>query len=302
MSQSIDLPKSFQFKLKLLIKSVLLIDDLKGVFQHGLTWFKIRQDTRVASDQQPTQADDQPLPELAFEYTIVDGNQAMAQVQAWSQRADGVPVIFSGQRFAGAWAEHWQQADADGDTYEAVLARGESLDVSVWLQQQYLQRRDAREREQQEMIAMLGGEHEPDEALSRKMVGQVQGVTTLAVLTRRGAPAKDLVVGLVPVDPQRPWQVAAYFRYAGWHDSPQADVHVAMFKHWYEHYGAVVVAMTEDTVELRVSRRPASRDEATKLALQMYLFCPDCVEQGAETVGTLAEILMGSDYWFFWWD
>jgi hypothetical protein len=60
--------------------------------------------------------------------------------------------------------------------------------------------------------------------------------------------------------------------------------------------------MGADTVELRVRRRPGSRDEALALAREHYAYCNDTVDQGTKDMATLAANLMGSDWWFFWWD
>lgn len=65
---------------------------------------------------------------------------------------------------------------------------------------------------------------------------------------------------------------------------------------------AELIALTADTVELRVSRRPANRDEALALALDQYVYCYDIVDQGTETVDALSAVLECSDYWIFWWD
>ena len=38
------------------------------------------------------------------------------------------------------------------------------------------------------------------------------------------------------------------------------------------------------------------------LALEQYAYCNDIVDQGVETVGRLADGLMKSHNWYFWWD
>ena len=76
-----------------------------------------------------------------------------------------------------------------------------------------------------------------------------------------------------------------------------------MHRSWYERFGAEVVAVSGDTVEMRVTR-PAGGEEACRaLAREQFLYSGgDLVFQGAETLGTLASLLNGSGYWFFWWD
>ena len=71
---------------------------------------------------------------------------------------------------------------------------------------------------------------------------------------------------------------------------------------WFERYGAELVGIDGDTLNLRVQRRPTGRDEALALAREQYHYCPDLVDQGVGTISALASELMASDWWFLWWD
>ena len=77
---------------------------------------------------------------------------------------------------------------------------------------------------------------------------------------------------------------------------------MAHLRGWRDAYGAKLVSITRDTIELKVDRRPASREEALELARQHFAYCPDIVLQGTQTIEALAASLMQSDWWFFWWD
>jgi hypothetical protein len=88
----------------------------------------------------------------------------------------------------------------------------------------------------------------------------------------------------------------------GWNACPAPEYHVAALPSWHERYGAELVAIGGDVIELRVSRRPAGRIEALTLAREMYLYDEDIVSQGTETFAMLAATLMASDWWFFRWD
>ena len=55
-------------------------------------------------------------------------------------------------------------------------------------------------------------------------------------------------------------------------------------------------------MNIRVSRRPGSREEAIALARDQYHYCPDIVDQGVEAIAPLAASLKGSNWWYFWWD
>jgi hypothetical protein len=56
------------------------------------------------------------------------------------------------------------------------------------------------------------------------------------------------------------------------------------------------------TLNVRVARRPETRDEALALARLQYDYCDDIVEQGVETLSALGSSLMAHDWWYFWWD
>lgn len=94
----------------------------------------------------------------------------------------------------------------------------------------------------------------------------------------------------------------AYLRWGGWNACPAPEYHVAALRDWHRRYGAVPVAMTGDVINVRVTHRPASRDEALSLAREQFLYCEDIVLQGTDTLAPLAAGLMQGDWWFFWWD
>ena len=75
----------------------------------------------------------------------------------------------------------------------------------------------------------------------------------------------------------------------------------AITKYWYEQYGAVPAVITHDVLEMSVDET-VKEEKAMQLALEMYGFCPDIVDQGCEEVGVLAATLVKSKTWYFWWD
>ena len=97
------------------------------------------------------------------------------------------------------------------------------------------------------------------------------------------------------------WQAPAYLRYGAWDECPSAAEHVALFRYWDERYGAEVVAMADDVVEMKVARPPADRDAALELAGWQYLYCRGLVTRGVKTLQNLAAALLGGTVWFFWW-
>ena len=118
------------------------------------------------------------------------------------------------------------------------------------------------------------------------------------VLTRR--PLRAVAIGLVPASDFH--EVPAHVRYGGWNECPPPENHVAMHKRWQDRYGARIASMTFDVIECTVERPPESREDAMVLAREQFIYCPDIVHQGVETVENLAATLRGSRTWYFWWD
>lgn len=98
------------------------------------------------------------------------------------------------------------------------------------------------------------------------------------------------------------WQIPAVLRWGGSNDGIDPEYHTAMFKRWHDQYGAEVVCATMDCLELKVAKPPDSEAGAMKLAHEQYIYCPDIVDQGTQTIGKLAGEIVNSHRWFFWWD
>ncbi len=111
----------------------------------------------------------------------------------------------------------------------------------------------------------------------------------------------ECVVVHLPTD--KPWEVPLLVPFGGWNECPDNADMAAVLKKWYESFGAVPAAITHDTLEL-VLPKAVPRDEATMLAREHFLFCPDRVDQCTEsgTIGELAGDLSVSTVWYFWWD
>jgi len=109
-----------------------------------------------------------------------------------------------------------------------------------------------------------------------------------------------VVIGLVPAG--HSWEVPAVLSFGGWNDCPYSRDQVIALRYWNEIYGAELVGLTGDVMELETARRPSTKEEALKLAHEQYWFCYDIVEQGVGTIENLAGGLTASNIWYFWWD
>ena len=96
--------------------------------------------------------------------------------------------------------------------------------------------------------------------------------------------------------------IPALMSFGGWNANPPPEYHVAALRSWHERYGARLISLTGDVMELRVERRPETREEALELAREQYAYCNDIVDQGVGDLAGLAATLMVSDVWYFWWD
>jgi hypothetical protein len=113
-------------------------------------------------------------------------------------------------------------------------------------------------------------------------------------------PLSKVYIGIAPTDD---WTtIPAYLRWGGWNECPAAKHHVAAMRTWRDRYGAELVGMSGNTINLRAATRPQTREEALALARQHYVYCADIIDQGFPSYSALAAYLMANDWWYFWWD
>ncbi len=177
----------------------------------------------------------------------------------------------------------WKQTTA------SIIEAGLNLDPAMWLH---------------ERLAMTRPDEEEDEVEwpPRGKWPDVRPATqfTIPFHYETGEPLPATHIALLPTTTG--WHAPAILRYGGWNECPEPHEHVCMMKHWYERYGAEVVGMAFDTIEMQVARPPRSSDEALQLAFEQYAYCSDIVDQGADSLDHLAALLLGGTVWYFWWD
>jgi Domain of unknown function (DUF4253) len=128
-----------------------------------------------------------------------------------------------------------------------------------------------------------------------------------------GAPqlsvAIDMMSGLplskveLIVLPTEDWTaIPAYLNWGNWNGCPAPEYHVTALRSWRDRFGAELIGLSHDVMNIRVRRRPETREAALDLAREQYAYCSDIVEQGVGTLSALAAVLMESDWWYFWWD
>jgi hypothetical protein len=128
--------------------------------------------------------------------------------------------------------------------------------------------------------------------------GQANYVVPFDILS--GKAVDDLWMVLLPT--RHGFEVPAHMAFGDWNACPAPEEHVAILRCWHERYGAEIVTMSHDVIELRASRPPAGEEEAVRLAFEQCWYCRDIVDQGVGTIDALAQILREGQIWYFWWD
>jgi hypothetical protein len=197
-------------------------------------------------------------------------------------RSGGFTVILlGGKDDADGLAENRKASKTSAEDYLRLTA---SVDVRQWLSQQI--------EADPEKYQAESGDWPSEVPDAGHISAHLEGFSK--------KPKQNVYLAKIPT-PQN-WQVPAYIGMGGWNDCPDPAVLTAFSKHWHERYGAEVVSITRDVIEFTVARPPTTKEAAVGLAREQYTLCPDIVDQGVGDVSTLAATLLGSKYWFFWWD
>ena len=224
--------------------------------------------------------------------------ERVSQTEHW-------PLLVGEQKDLDVLREQWQSLDF-GTTKE-ILQRALTIDAVQWF-----------ERKHEEVVDELlefGGQlysTSAEELLgsAEEFRGLPRGLwptesspchefqIPIGMASRK--PLPQVYVALVPT--ATCWHVPAHLRFGAWNECPQSEEHVALMRFWQQNFGAEVVGITSDVVEMLVGCPPSNRIDALKLAKQQYLYCQDIVDQGTQTLEVLAASLLGGTSWFFWWD
>lgn len=111
---------------------------------------------------------------------------------------------------------------------------------------------------------------------------------------------ETLVLYRIPV--KEPWKVFAWIPFGGWNECPDPVDMMAVCKYWYEQHGAIPAIIKSDILEMYVQNPVNDIETAFEVAKEQYGFCNDTVDQGTGTIKSLAETIVSSKIWYFWWD
>ncbi|WP_084957683.1 DUF4253 domain-containing protein [Thermoactinospora rubra] len=76
----------------------------------------------------------------------------------------------------------------------------------------------------------------------------------------------------------------------------------AVVRSWEDRFGARVVCLGFNTLEMSVAAPPTDLDHAVHVAAEHWAFCPDNILQGSGDLRGYAEEIVGRHAWSFWWD
>lgn len=197
-------------------------------------------------------------------------------------------ALVAAQRKAGAEATREMLAKGDDDLLPIVIEIGPDGTSTT------VPHGEVRER----MAAELD---DPEPSVGQWPADTAEDMPGLTIaLDLNGKPLDRVHILVLPT--MEAATAPAYLRWGGWNACPAPEYHVAALRDWHTRYGAEPVGISGDVINLRVARRPPTRDEALALAREQFLYCEDLVLQGTETFAPLAAGLMRSDWWYFWWD
>ena len=80
------------------------------------------------------------------------------------------------------------------------------------------------------------------------------------------------------------------------------DIDVPGLRKASERFGARVVGIGFNTLDLSIAAPPATTAHALRVAAEHWTFCPDSILQGPGTLADYAEQIVGQNAWSFWWD
>ncbi len=202
------------------------------------------------------------------------------------------PLIVSADDFLRGTLSFVMEGIGEGKTladYRKELLSAELIDVQKWFSQN-----DAPDEAFLEQMDL-----EREEFLKETDGADTSSCGFCGFIDYNTQKSCDVILAKIPT--VRPWEVFAWVPFGGWNECPAPDVMMAVSKYWYEKYGAVPATISYDVLEY--TAKPAGNIESAKqLAYEQGMFCMDIIDQGVGSFGVLADMLINSTVWYFWWD
>jgi hypothetical protein len=210
----------------------------------------------------------------------VSGSDAVKTYQQLKSKTGVIPVILGDKDEIEFSLESMAYIQAD---FAQLLQKAEAIDAAEWFIK--------RQAQDPEYYDTEIGEWEAFEPANELTVH-------LDILS--GQPKPEVYIALVPV--VKSWMIPCFLKTGSWNDCPNPEEHAAIFKYWDDLYGISVAGIANDVIELEVKNPPTTQEQALELAKQQFIYCPDIVYQGTQSIAALAATLLNGKVWFFWWD
>ncbi len=224
-----------------------------------------------------------------FPFAEMAGQNAIAALdQLRSERPAETPMLLGSPHEAGILFESFELQDDPPDT---LIKKAANFDIVKWL--------DEREAENKKVASEYGETWPPSGEWPAEHRPMNASTVPYEILSP-GKPKQTVIIALLPTDDVT--TTAAYLKFGDWNACPSPEVHMAIARHWASSNGAVQISNTYEIIEFHIARPIETRDVAMRRAREQYLYCNDIVDQGTDTLEALASSLMGSAYWYFWWD
>ncbi|MGW0249302.1 DUF4253 domain-containing protein [Nocardia goodfellowii] len=196
--------------------------------------------------------------------------------------------------------ETWNACETDPGSYYrlgrlADTAASTLLDGQVWLDSQYAA---ARLEPSEDWDPHFRGEEDWSDSEFARARENFHSFDWTDVLETIGGVFYQMLLVPTPY----PWLVPGML---GWDGACNVDLgwreHATVLRRWQHLWGAELIGLERDMMWLRHMQPIDDKDTALSVALEAYLYCPDAVNQGHDTLDALAKALL-EPLWRFWWD
>lgn len=195
-----------------------------------------------------------------------------------------VPVVLGGEWDVRA---HEDSTRATMDPPSAIVARARRFDLDAWITRR---------------LESVASELRVESASSDPWAPRAEGRERFRLVRdpTLDSPRTSVVIALLPThsSPDTP----AWLAFGNWRGCPEPSVHVAMLTRWHERYGAEVIGIGGDTIELRVARPPLGREQALALAREHVAYAPFLLAGGTRSLADIAASIVGARVWSFRFD
>ena len=107
---------------------------------------------------------------------------------------------------------------------------------------------------------------------------------------------EDVVIVLIPTT--RPYEALAWLPMGGGNWCPYLEYQIALAKHLYEEYGAIVMAIWGIAIEYYIPEPLVEKSAVEKAARDLIPADSDIFDE----MSTAVQILYGQKHWILWWD